>query len=457
VKRSSFYSFRSIFITFLCACLALLLTACGGAAATNGVGASNPPNLISSTPLPTSQKSSLPQLVTTCPQAGQARAAALIASSQNTHSNTVVYVYNQGAQAQIGWLKRYDIATGRKSTLLQLPDTIIDTAQVSADGQWVLFTSHKENSTPGSTKMQLIRIDGQGLQTLYCGGNGSQIDHVQWSQQSSLLFSEASTSTQASTTYLLTMDKGTVQAELVISASPTDAPQGIQYYPLTWLDATHAYVIYSVNLPAASPQPYGLYILDTAKGAKQTLAQLQHVLDTKGEQWSIDPSRDGSQLFKSEFYFDHCTDSCKSGPAGPSSITVEAATGGTPQTIYNDPLYAVSNLRVVSDKMLLVVLHSARGDGARNGLWKMNSDGSNMTELTPLNKLNGSTITWLNTFTQSPWADISRDGSLYTVMRTQAEQELDFGSLNGGNTTQIAAVNANGNQGTIFVAGWGQV
>jgi hypothetical protein len=43
-------------------------------------------------------------------------------------------------------------------------------AQVSADGQWVLFLPdlYPAMRTGTSAKIQLIRMDGQGLQTLYC-------------------------------------------------------------------------------------------------------------------------------------------------------------------------------------------------------------------------------------------------------------------------------------------------
>src|SRR5260370_3811983 len=42
---------------------------------------------------------------------------------------------------------------------------------ISADGQWILFVSGTA-SAPG--RLQLVRMDGQGLQTLYCDTTRSE-------------------------------------------------------------------------------------------------------------------------------------------------------------------------------------------------------------------------------------------------------------------------------------------
>ena len=61
-------------------------------------------------------------------------------------------------------LERYDVTTKQTADIIKLPQTWISSAQISADGQWVIFVSEVN----GSSEIQMVRVDGQGLQTLYC-------------------------------------------------------------------------------------------------------------------------------------------------------------------------------------------------------------------------------------------------------------------------------------------------
>ena len=103
-----------------------------------------------------------------------------------THGRqTLVYVVNEQSA---GTLKRLDVATGQKTEIVKLPTTDILHAQISSDGQWVLFVAHTNNVS----KLQLIRMDGQGLQTLYCttGNTSFGKDGIVWSNnQHSVVFS----------------------------------------------------------------------------------------------------------------------------------------------------------------------------------------------------------------------------------------------------------------------------
>src|SRR5260370_24540846 len=78
---------------------------------------------------------------------------------------SIAYIFNQGTvdNASFAELKRYDVTTGSKTVIVHLPQTNIADAQVSADGQWLFFVS---NDLVRS-KLQLVRLDGQGLQTLF--------------------------------------------------------------------------------------------------------------------------------------------------------------------------------------------------------------------------------------------------------------------------------------------------
>jgi len=81
------------------------------------------------------------------------------------HQN-IVYIVNE-FQAQtptFGTLKRLDFTTDAKIEIVKIAGTSISDAQVSADGQWILFVS----VTTNQDKLQLVRMDGHALQSLCC-------------------------------------------------------------------------------------------------------------------------------------------------------------------------------------------------------------------------------------------------------------------------------------------------
>src|SRR5258708_32387685 len=74
-------------------------------------------------------------------------------------------------------MERCDTSTGAEIEIKKLASTRIDDAQVSDDGQWVLFTVF----AAGQAQLRAVRMDGQGLQTLHCAAPGSHISNAQWS------------------------------------------------------------------------------------------------------------------------------------------------------------------------------------------------------------------------------------------------------------------------------------
>ena len=84
----------------------------------------------------------MPTTLTTCPPAGTARAAVLAGLALGGHPN-IVYIVNEfpTTSSSTGTLKRYDVTTGNKTEILNLSKTYISEAQVSTDGQWILFVA----------------------------------------------------------------------------------------------------------------------------------------------------------------------------------------------------------------------------------------------------------------------------------------------------------------------------
>src|SRR5690348_11473881 len=150
-------------LSLLGCCFVVLLAGCGPQPVSNlnmnsistsisqaQIQASTGANSKATVPMPPTQ--------TSCPPQGQARAAVIAPLTLGSDQN-IVYVYNTSAS---GILKRYDMTTGQKTTIVSLSKVVISDAQVSSDGQYVLFLSQ----VSGQPAIQLVRMDGQGLQTL---------------------------------------------------------------------------------------------------------------------------------------------------------------------------------------------------------------------------------------------------------------------------------------------------
>ena len=407
--------------------LTLLLVACGG----------TPPPGQSRTPTPTTVP--MPPTQTSCPTAGAARGAVIAPLVLGSHAN-VVYVYNQGRGSTphplAGILKRYDSTTRSETVILTAPHTYIDQAQVSADGQWVVFSTQVSDRSA----LQLVRIDGQGLQTLYCAARGEQIGALAWSpDQHYLAFQEGPNVS------LLTVATGAYQLEVRSSTTR-------YYVPRTWLDNTHLYLA-GLVVGTQTP-PLNLYLLDIST------AKVQQVLTSPTLCGDFDRSIDGTHLYISACQFAMPT------TGGPSSILVQPTTGGPTTVIYRTPSYAITALRVASPTTLLFVIHNTGVgsiDTSHNGLWKVNTDGTGLTRLTneAADEATGFTST------RTPWSAVSRDGRSYAVqVYTYAissfgtispliGSSLLIGSMSGGQPVAFTTLTRNtGTIDTLDMVGW---
>jgi eukaryotic-like serine/threonine-protein kinase len=402
----------------------------------------------------------MPQTQTSCPQSGSGRATVMRPLALGSHPN-IAYIFNDGTSdtPNFGELKRYDVTTGSKTLIVHLPKTNIAEAQVSRDGQWLLFVSNMIEAYPenGAAELQMVRMDGQGLQTLLCRQFRS-MRGVQWSpDQKLVVFSILEVPGGEPWVYLLNLASGVVQREL----SSTDTGYG--YLARTWPDNTRVYVV-GVPVNSQSPQE-SLYILDTKKGPEQHQQDLLQVIAPTQPQycWDFDSDYETTRLVTSS-----CTVSFPAGSTGrgiqqgPSSITVQSITGGSAHTTFTTPMLAIAQVRFLgykSSRLLLIMENQNYGasvsvDTSQNGLWEMNTDGSGLTRLTTEG---ANTTSNLNRFTQYPWSNLSFDGSLYALQVTDMQSKdpittLLYGSLSGGSTTSFAFAHAN--SGTVEVAGW---
>ncbi len=430
-----------------CLILLFLLAACGSIAHSAVRGMTPTPGIPSAvnrgfTPTAAPTTVAMPLTQTGCPPTGTARAMITAPLSLGAHQN-IIYTLNAGTydDPSQGKLMRYDVQTGRATELLRVVNVHIYEAQVSTDGQWILFVT-TTGSVGRQTKLQALRMDGQGLQTLYCAA-GFGIQQIQWSANQHLLAFYNVISEQG-TVYLLDLSSGKLQTEL-------SAPSGVSLILRIWLDATHIYL----SDAAQDTIYFHIYLLDIHKGAQQHLSDLLTVVFQ--QYGDFDSSYDGSRLLIS---YGGCP---QGGCSGPSSIATRAITGGRQQTIYNSQDYDVIAVRAIDQSSLLFIIgntFSSTGinvDRSHNGLWKINADGSGLTRLITIN---AQQYCFLNYNSQEPWSNVSRDGEMYVLQvngfhnNSQGLVETDaliVGSLHDG-TSRTFVSTSDGSQ--LVMVGW---
>src|SRR5437763_7253517 len=114
-----------------------------GGSATVGNPSGSPPSGKPQTPTSGGNPTvAMPATQTSCPPIYQGRAAFMRPLALGSHP-TIAYIFNEGTvdMPNFAELKRYDVTTGGKTVIVHLSKTTISEAQVSADGQWLLFVS----------------------------------------------------------------------------------------------------------------------------------------------------------------------------------------------------------------------------------------------------------------------------------------------------------------------------
>jgi len=132
---------------------------------------------------------------------------------------------------------------------------------------------------------------------------------------------------------------------------------------------------------------------------------------------------------------------------GPSDISTRPAAGGSTAFVYQNQTLAITTVRAISNTTMLFLGANTNGNTGQNGLWKIGTNGSNPVRLT-------NTPGALNQFTQYPWSNVSRDGSMYALQSNNSTSHISalfFGSLNGGSPTTYASIS----DGTmLYTVGW---
>jgi hypothetical protein len=294
----------------------------------------------------------VPPTQTSCPKAGTARAAITAPLVLGTHQN-VVYIFNEPQGNSVtspgyGSLQRYDTTTGKTTVIVKMPYIYFLMAQVSVDGQWILFVAQRLTNRAIVDELRMIRMDGQGLQTLYCVDSnnlaGAFYPPLAWSPDQKLLAFTLWNSTicdSAWCVYLLDLSTGKLLPEII--PQQDTVPQAIPtYIPWEWLDNTRLYLTNLHTNPPAIQSLSAMYLLDIKNGPNQRIENLQSVVDVLSSQcWGYDLSSDHTRLFT-------VTIPCNNTGSSPSIISVQSSTGGSPMTIYSSSTLAITNIQVVN-------------------------------------------------------------------------------------------------------------
>jgi serine/threonine protein kinase len=416
-------------------------TPTAGPGSTPTSGAGTPLVRGGETPTPGTSTQAMPPTSTACPASGTARKA-VIAPLALGKAATVVYTVNESdasGKPTYGTVKIYNTVTGQKRELAKNAQTVVNEAQISNDGQWVLFAA----TVAGQSELRLVRMDGQGQQTLLCAPDGMTIRGSQWSIDQKFVIFDEFPQTGEPTVYLLNLQTGSLQVEMTAPAS------GIALIPRTWLDFNRVLMVGIV--PDSDAPPQNVYVLDTRNGTNQSLSGVQQVFASNNSTcWDFDSSYDASTLFTVQ-----CT---PAQPTGSSTISKQPANGGSSTTLLSSSTTAFNSVRVIEPHSLYLLatasdtgLGVTSGDPAHDGLYLLKTDGSVPPKR--LFALASGQYESLNSYSQYFWSNVSRDGNQYAIQITDPHSAntytLSVGSLDGGQPTAFVQFGQ-----PAAIAGW---
>lgn len=422
--------------------------------------------------LPARATENMPPTETSCPPNGKARpmVSAYLARGK---SNNLFYFDSTSGETL---LKRYNPATRQISTVLSLHQTLVAEAQASGDGQWILFLAWSPTAWdptygyrlqfPG--KLQVVRADGQGLQTLICTDQtvplrshiGSfSIGTPSWSPDGKhIAFDYAISSTYdrpgRGGVDILDTDDGSLY-----DAYPDKVIQGTLdgAMPLVWVDNTHLAVDHHLYYDSNSPPLSGVYLLDTAQ--KRVYTSIKQLTQLVGEGsafcWDYALAPDMRTLYSSD-----CPSS-QGGlmPRGNSHIVAHPLNGTAPRPLLSKSappmFYATHIVAVTRTSIFFQVAQETSGSGY--SIWRVNLDGTGLKQVIGTNTADHYVTPWIKT----PWTNISRDMAWLSITDNSdnnKQRKLQVLSPDSGSVTTLVTYSTNENLIlSITIAGWTQL
>ncbi len=451
-------------------CLLVILSACGQSSGSGLSSTSSSTKTILST---TSTIASATVEAQTCPAQASARAAIMptIPVTVGNHA-TIVYLAQLGNANSM--LKRYDTVTRTSQTILQTQGTeTLQNANISPDGQWILLISLLQ----GQPAIQLVRMDGQHLQTLYCAPPQSSIDNALLSPDQHFIVFNQEDEIAISILYLLDLTTGKLRTEvsplqpnfpgIVASLQTSNSPftssialqnktdRNLEMQQFNPIPGTH-YLIY-IPMKWANNSVYLLGTMHASPASFPRLALLRNINKDVTQQQSnvqIFPTTtapDGNPCFDYDVTPDNqqmlCNAYALMGPASPTTITRQPLAGGAPRLVYSNPTGGSIVARAITNSTIIFILNNPNSPPA---LWKIHIDGSGLTQLMAAQNSDTGIGFGYSSYLSS--SIISRDGTLYALEvsnMTGNTQSLIFGSLSGGLPTTFTS-----NTNPLVLVGW---
>lgn len=328
------------------------------------------------TPLPHSTPTStsvvtqpVPPTQNDCPAANTARAMVTAPLAQGKDPQ-IVYVAQTGNDVTTrNRIISYDTVTHTSTELFKVSSGMIGRAILSADGQWLLIgyvdAAHMPIPSSAYVQLQALRIDGQGLQTVYCG----QAARLTWSPDRRwIAFDDPIQAVGVpDTVHMIDTTTGQLLAEVDIPEQD-NVPNPHNPLPAFWLSNTQLYLEESTEM----------YLVDTANGEHQSLSSLK-IVSQQTDAYTAGAVADGTNLFINEVVCSNGTSTC-SYDKGKTALVRMPAQGGAPQTIFQDTQRFIDGVGLI-DMYKLLVVASNQLSGARE-IFIVRSDGNGQTLLT---------------------------------------------------------------------------
>jgi hypothetical protein len=299
-------------------------------------------------------------------------------------------------------IHEFDVQSKTSSLIASVDGETIHSAQISQDGQWVLIVAQMNSAWA----LQLVRVDGRDLQTLYCSSAIQNLS-AQWSpNQRQIIFSQISA--HETQLFLLNPISGSLQVEY------TDAGGDLE--PITWLDNTRVYI--GLVTSGLLYKPANLYVLDISKGANQQQSDLKMVLGVGDNQWSFDCSLDGKTAYATISQEPPRADALKSIISAQPALAIDFT-----HPIFVSHTIYITAVRVINATTLMILAEDPdHPQSSANGLYTIQTNGSGFKQLTS----SLAEPSWaFNAFSQYTWSNFSRNGAYYV-------DGLSYGSFNGG-------------------------
>ncbi|GCF11797.1 hypothetical protein [Dictyobacter arantiisoli] len=397
------------------------------------------PTVTSPSKTATPVSAQLPATQTSCPTSGTARAAIMTPLTATSHRG-ILYREQSATATDTGQIKRYDVTTGITTTIFTANPSSgvldIGPALTSAEGQWVVFMAIQD----GNYRLYLMRSDGQELQTLYCTSDPS-VGVASWSPNQHYLILQTTAKYHVAA-HLTSIDLTNGNVREILEAPNAKDVSALQV--IGWVGNTGIYVRYAWNSGGVTCNNYSLALLnDVSKDVSQQGSNLQSIplttdaqlqvpwkTDTHCHDFSVSP--DGSQLLFDNYMTPVPTNGMQVPviPTGPSNLSLRPIAGGDEQIFNDAPTHNITSAGFITNTMVWFVIQNPAPNTDKNGLWTMNTDGTNLVHIITEQAANNVS------YVPQPF---SQDGQEFTLDTDNKQQQtLAFGSTNGGTITTFA-------------------